>query len=477
MSARGQARARAEAQAARARDRWHLPPLGHRITKTTVAVFLCLIIYWLRGFSGSDMPTESAITAIICMQPYVRDSRTYAFNRFTGSLIGALWGLALLALLAALPAPGLHPACLYGLMALGVMLSLYSAVLVHMPDTCAQAAIVFLCVVITFPEVDRPLVQAGYRLLDVSIGTAAAIGVNLFRLPRVKHRERVFFLRTADLTPDRFTHMPPAALFRLNALYSDGARICLMSEHAPAFFALQMSAARVTTPLIVMDGAAIYDPNVNQYLSAETLPTEDFEAVCRRLEALNVSYFIYTVHRHKTCIFHRGAFRPEELIIYRRMRGSPYRSYLEEELYDPAEVVYIKIIVREENVRDLAYQLRGSLPKGRLRGVSRPQAGAEGIAALYIYSHTATMEQARKRLMAMLRKSDDTLVPVTLPAPAPYRSERDAVHLLHRLTALYEPVRLPWADRSDGRALPPDTPESPEAAPEPPPGEDPRDTT
>ena len=72
------------------------PHIGQRILKTGIAVFLCLLIYYLRGYSGQDMPTEAAITAIVCMQPYVRDTRTYAINRFAGTLIGAFWGLALL---------------------------------------------------------------------------------------------------------------------------------------------------------------------------------------------------------------------------------------------------------------------------------------------------------------------------------------------------------------------------------------------
>lgn len=74
-------------------EQYHLPHVGQRITKTTVAVFLCLIIYYLRGYQGESMPTEAMITAIICMQPYVRDSRDYALNRLAGTLIGAGWGL------------------------------------------------------------------------------------------------------------------------------------------------------------------------------------------------------------------------------------------------------------------------------------------------------------------------------------------------------------------------------------------------
>lgn len=420
----------------------HIPHIGQRIVKTTIAVFLCLLIYYLRGYHGQDMPTESAITAIICMQPYVRDSRKYALDRFAGSLIGAAWGLGLLLLLYAFPALGQNVLCLYALMAVGVLLSLYSAVLFRVPDTSSLAAIVFLCIVIAFPDIESPLEQAAYRMLDVFIGTVVAIGVNIFRLPRRKNPNLVFFVRTKDLVPDRFSHIPSAALFRLNYLYNDGARICLMSEHAPAFFILQMSAAKLNVPLIVMDGAAIYDAEENEYLHTETLAPEDSARLRERLDALGLSYFIYTVHKNKTCIFHQGEYTDEERSVLDRMRRSPYRSYLEGEIYEPEEIVYIKVIASDEKLADIMYSLRTAIPKGRLRGVSRPQAGSPGVSALYIYAHTATMEQAEKRLMHMLREKNPELEPVTIISPGGYRSVRDAMHILHRLQNCYEPVAL-----------------------------------
>ena len=417
------------------------PLIGQRITKTTIAVFLCLLIYYLRGYSGQDMPTESAITAIICMQPYVRDSRDYAINRFAGSLVGAAWGLLFLLLMYAVPALGSVKPLLYALMAVGVMLSLYTAVLVKKSDAASLAAIVFLCVVIAFPDIEEPLQQAFVRILDVFIGTAVAIGVNVFHLPREKHRERVFFVRTKDLVPDRFSHIPSAALFRLNYLYNDGAKICLMSEHAPAFFALQMSAAKLNVPLIVMDGAAIYDAQENVYLRTENIPVSDSARLRERLDSLGIGYFVYTVHKNKTCIFHHGTITEQEKVIYDRMRRSPYRSYLEGEIYNTEEIVYFKIIAETEEIGRLTQAVADVVPKTRLRAVTRPQANAPGISGLYIYAHTATMKQAEARLMAMLHKDDPALVPIEVFLPEGYRSERDALQLLHVVEKYYEPVK------------------------------------
>ncbi|MCR5089997.1 MAG: FUSC family protein [Oscillospiraceae bacterium] len=423
-------------------NRWRLPHLGQRIVKTTVAVFLCLIVYYLRGYHGADMPTESTITAIICMQPYVRDSGEYAVNRFAGTLIGAALGLLFLLLLLIFPQMGENPVLLYGRMALGVLLSLYLAVLVGKADASSLAAIVFLCVVVSFPDIEDPIHQAIIRMLDVFIGTLIAIGVNLFRLPRIRRKDRVFFIRTKDLVPDRFSPITPAALYRLNYLYDDGAKICLMSEHAPAFFMLQMQSARLSMPLIVMDGAAIFDAAENRYLEAQTIAEEDSELLRRRLSALGMSYFIYTLHNNKTCIFHRGHITELERPVYERMKGSPYRSYLEGEIYDPNEIVYIKVIADESDILDVEYSLRKTLPKGKLRAAVRPQAGSPGVSALYIYSHTATMEQAQARLMKMLREKDPELTPEEIRLPDGYRSERDAMHLLNMLGNSYEPISL-----------------------------------
>ena len=423
-------------------ERRTLPHIGQRITKTTLAVFLCLIIYYLRGYQGENMPTEAMITAIICMQPYVRDTRDYALNRLAGTLIGAFWGLMFLLLLLVFPSMGSNLPLLYARMALGVLISLYTAVLVRKPDTASLAAIVFLCVVISFPDIEDPMRQAGLRILDVLIGTFVAIGVNIFRLPREKQKGLIFFVRTKDLAPDRFSQIPAAAMFRLNYLYDDGARICLMSEHAPAFFLMQMNATKLNTPMIVMDGAAIYDAEQNLYLQTENLDPEYAMQLIDRLKALDISCFVYTIHNNKTSIFHYGTFREPEQTVLSRMKRSPYRDYLEGEVFDPKEIIYIKVIEEAEKIAEIEYHLRKSMPKKKIRSVIRPQAGTPGISGLYIYAHTVTMEQAEKRLLQMLREEDPDLSPVEIRLRTPYQSERDAMHVLYRLVNIYEPVKL-----------------------------------
>ena len=169
-----------------------------------------------------------------------------------------------------------------------------------------------------------------------------------------------------DLAPDRFSAISSAAQFRLNYLYQDGAKICLMSEHAPAFFAAQMSDAMLNLPLIVMDGAAIYDVEENRYLSggdhrAGGRPRRCARGSKRWGSAISSIRSAATRPASST----RARSREEENIVYDRMRRSPYRSYLDGENYEMEEIVYLKVIAgRRASARSNAARRRACCPRG-----------------------------------------------------------------------------------------------------------------
>ena len=429
------------------KKRFYFPPLGQRIIKTSIAVFLCLVFYRLRGYRGETMPAEAAITAIICMQPYVQDTKEYAINRLSGTLIGAFWGFVFLLIIPLFPAIGKNPVTLYPLMGLGTLISLYSAVAIRKPDTSSLAAIVFVCVVIAYPDIEQPLDQAFHRVLDVMVGTAIAIGVNLFHLPRIKQHDKVFFVRTKDLAPDQLSQIPSSVLFRLNYLFSDGAKICLISEHAPAFFMSQIGAVNLNVPMIVMDGAGIYDAVENTYVSTVNIAPDSSRWLMKRLDALDIPYFIYTVHKNRNCIYHRGRMNEPESVVYRHMKRSPYRQYLDDDHFALEDIVYIKVVAADDKATKTERALQPSLARRNLRTVIRPQAGLENGSSLYFYAANADMAHAEDRLMRLLHKNEPELQAVELFSENGYQSEHDAIHLLHALGNSYEPFRpFAWLD-------------------------------
>src|SRR5665647_1767963 len=71
-----------------------MPKIGMRIIKTCIAVYICFLIYMLRGEQGA--PFYSAIAAILCMQPYVSNSLKVALNRTVGTFVGGAMGMIVL---------------------------------------------------------------------------------------------------------------------------------------------------------------------------------------------------------------------------------------------------------------------------------------------------------------------------------------------------------------------------------------------
>ncbi len=264
--------------------------------------------------------------------------------------------------------------------------------------------------------------------------------MNVFRLPRTKRRDQLFFVRTKDLITDQLSQIPSAVLFRLNYLCNDGAKICLISEHAPAFFISQMSSLRLTVPMIVMDGAGIYDAAENTYLATFPMVPASSRWLMDQLRNMGVSYFVYTVKKNRNYIYHHGTMSQEEQIVYQRMKRSPYREYLDEDTFDLKDVVYIKIVATEDRAERIWHRIKDFLPGNGLRGVLRPQAGLEHGSSLYFYAEEAGVRQAEEGLMTILRKKEPRLEAKEVFSAKGYRSEHDAIRLMHRLGSQYAPV-------------------------------------
>ena len=154
------------------------------------------------------------------------------------------------------------------------------------------------------------------------------------------------------------------------------------------------------------------------------------------------------MHKNKTCIFHQGETRVQEKAVYERLRRSPYRSYLDGEIFEAEEIVYLKVLADEARARELEEKLRPYLAAHGLRAVVRAQS-VEGIYGLYLYAEEADMRHAQAQLMAILRQKEPSLTPVEVLLRGVYRSEHDAMQLLHTLGDFYEPVALPWSRKKE----------------------------
>lgn len=419
-----------------------LPPLGHRIIKSAIAVFICLLIHILRGYNGDV--AHSAVTAILCIQPYMADTRSFAIDRVIGTLLGSAWGFVFLLLLYLMPVLRQYILIVYFLMSFIVMLAIYSTVLLKKTSISALVAIVCLGILTQYSACDSPLLNTLNNLFDTIIGTFVAIFVNFFHLPRRKHPELLFFVRTRDIVPDRYRSIPSSVHIMLDHLYNDGARICLVSRWAPAFIISQMGLLNVNAPFIVMDGAALYDIKENRYLDVIEIPKPDAARLCEIIKHFGAGCNIYTVQNNTMSIFHKGEMNEAEQQTYAIMKRSPYRNYIDGDYHDEDKIALIRVLDTPERIEQLAYLVQSVLPPGMFRMELREDATFNEYRGLYFFSPKASVAEMKKRVLSyMEHETDSALKPVDiLPRMSGYLPEHDAMLLLGRLKNAYEPIHF-----------------------------------
>ncbi|MBP5624439.1 MAG: FUSC family protein, partial [Lachnospiraceae bacterium] len=86
-----------------------LPPIGLRIIKSAVAVFMCYAVNLLRA--GGGIVFYSQLSALWCMQDYASDTKKNAIQRTEGTLIGALYGLIVLVMFNSVSLEGYFAVC------------------------------------------------------------------------------------------------------------------------------------------------------------------------------------------------------------------------------------------------------------------------------------------------------------------------------------------------------------------------------
>lgn len=419
-----------------------LPPLGQRILKTGAAAFVLLLARMLTGY-----PTDAGsaiVTAIICMQPYSQDTWTNAVERVLGTFLGAVWALAFLLLMRQFPGLGTCQAGVYAIMAFFIILAIYSTVVMKISSTACLTAIVLISTIAAWPNVSEPVQQTVRSLIDTIMGTVAAIGINAFHLPRRKHPERLFFIRSMDLVPDRYRQIPSSVHITLDRLYQDGAKICIVSRWAPAFIISQMGLLHVNAPMIIMDGAALYDIGENKYMDVIPIPRENADRLRNILTGFGAGVNLYAVNEYTMTVCHDGPVNAEEKRERNEMKRSPYRHYADGLPREEDYIAFMRVIGPKAEIEALAYEVAGVLPTGMFRMAVRQDDKYPDASGLYFYDASATPEAMKQRVVKLMSgQAGMPLEPHELfPRTSRYLPEHDAMLLLGRLKNLYEPITL-----------------------------------
>ncbi|MDD7306128.1 MAG: aromatic acid exporter family protein [Peptoniphilaceae bacterium] len=149
---------------------------GLRIIKTSIAVFLSLLICHIR--SDQSIPFYGAIAAIICMRTGLLESIDIGLNRILGTIIGGFTGLIYLL---SFKKMDFIPIINYLLVSLVIFLLIWLMANLDKPNAISIMCVVFVSITINHGEApDYPVDFALNRMIDTLVGVIIAIFVNWF---------------------------------------------------------------------------------------------------------------------------------------------------------------------------------------------------------------------------------------------------------------------------------------------------------
>ena len=117
-----------------------MPKIGARMVKTSLAVFLCFVLYSIRN---AGIPFYSAIAAVLCTQPEMNESLSKGKSRIIGTCIGGFAGMGVLFLFQPLLGQ-MNDLIRYAIISLMLIPLIQMTVWMKQPDSSYLSCVVFI---------------------------------------------------------------------------------------------------------------------------------------------------------------------------------------------------------------------------------------------------------------------------------------------------------------------------------------------
>lgn len=415
-----------------------LPKIGMRIIKSAIGVFLCYLINELRG--GEGLVFYSLLAVLWCMQDYVSQTKANAYQRSFGTVIGASAGLLYLLLgRFVIDLPELTKGVL---IALFIIIILYITVLIKKKQASYFSCVVFLSIVVNHVADGNPYVFVWNRFLDTMIGIVLGVLVNTFHLPREKHPEILFVSGLDDTLLNPEGLMSDYSKVELNRMLEEGLQFTVSTMRTPASLIEPLRDIHLKLPMIVMDGAALYDLKTKSYELVYVISSSVSVKMSDFLLEEKVPFFTNVIMDDLLVIYYQKTTHEIYNDIVEKLCPSLYRNYLCREVPKDQEVVYFMIIDKSEQIKKLYKKLCHEEFARNLKILCYESKDYVGYSYIKIYNHNASKENMLHYLENKLQV-ERSITFGTIEGQYTYLVEdMNANGLVRQIKREYEPYKI-----------------------------------
>lgn len=365
---------------------FRLPPVGSRITKSAVGVFLCWCVYLLRGRTG--IPFYSMLAALWCIQPYINKTMSMALQRTIGTFIGAAFGLITIVL--EIYAFNIYDQPLgFLIVALMIIPVIYTTVLIKRPNASYFSCVVFLSITVIHMTDENPFMFVLNRVLDTFIGIAVGMLVNSARLPRRRITDTLFTAELDDMLSPISEQLTPFSKVEINRMLSEGLNFTLVTMRTPASLMDIVSDVELKLPVVVMNGAALYDFRNNSYVKAYIISGDTCEKTRNIINNAGMNVFTNALCDDSLVIYYDRLENEAEKAIFTSLKKSPYRNYINRKPQPEDRVIYLMMVDQSDRISALYDQLVHSEVGQLLKMITYPSQDYPGFSYIKIYNRNA----------------------------------------------------------------------------------------
>lgn len=365
---------------------FRLPPVGSRIIKSAVGVLLCWCVYLLRGRTG--IPFYSMLAALWCIQPYINKTMSMALQRTIGTFIGAAFGLITIVL--EIYAFNIYDQPLgFLIVALMIIPVIYTTVLIKRPNASYFSCVVFLSITVIHMTDENPFMFVLNRVLDTFIGIAVGMLVNSARLPRRHITDTLFTAELDDMLSPISEQLTPFSKVEINRMLSEGLNFTLVTMRTPASLMDIVSDVELKLPVVVMNGAALYDFRNNSYVKAYIISGDTCEKARNIINNAGMNVFTNALCDDSLVIYYDRLENEAEKSIFTSLKKSPYRNYINRKPQPEDRVIYLMMVDQSDRISALYDQLVHGEVGQLLKMITYPSQDYPGYSYIKIYNRNA----------------------------------------------------------------------------------------